>query len=196
VDASLGEFWSKSPWTIPQEGHNLSAYERNKTWMNIQGKQFVDLSYFMGTDSDGDGRGVVAGDFRNTGQMDLLVRQVSGGPVLLFENQFPARHYLTLSLRGTRSNRQGIGARIEAYAGKLKVVRELYPADGFRAQMASQVHLGLADNPTIDRLVIRWPCGDTQVLTDLAVNRHVVITEGRSGADAVEAVTPGKAIEP
>ena len=63
-----------------------------------------------GTDNDGDGRCVVAGDFRNNGQLDLVVRQVGGGPVLLYENEFPKAHYLTVSLRGTKSNRLGIGA--------------------------------------------------------------------------------------
>jgi hypothetical protein len=196
IDKSLGEFWSESAWTIPIGGHNLSAYERDKLWLNIKGKQFLELSYLMGTDNEGDGRGIVAGDFRNTGQQDLVLRQSGGGPVVMYENQMPPRHFLTVTLRGTRSNRLGIGARLVAHAGGQKLVRELFPANGFRAQMASQVHLGLADAEQIDRLVIQWPSGQTQELTNLAVNRHVVITEGRQGADAVEEVIPGKVIQP
>src|SRR5262249_53226806 len=106
------------------------------------------------------------------------------------------RHFLTVTLRGKKSNRLGIGARLVAHAGGQKLVRELYPSNGFRAQMAAQVHLGLADADEIDRLVIQWPSGEIQELTNLAVNRHVVITEGRQGANAVETVIPGNVIAP
>jgi hypothetical protein len=100
LDKSLGEFWVSNPWTIVSSGHNLSAFERDRTWLNVQGKDFLDISYPTGADSDGDGRCVVAADFRNNGRLDLIVRQVGGGPLLLFQNNFPQRHYLTVSLRG------------------------------------------------------------------------------------------------
>ncbi len=196
IDAELGEFWTESPWQIGIDGHNLSAYERDKTWVNVKGKQFLDMSYLMGTDSDGDGRGVVAGDFRNTGHLDLLVRGSGGGPVALYENQMTSGNYLTVTLRGTKSNRQGIGARLVAQAGGQQIVRELYPSNGFRAQMPSLVHLGLGSATRLERLVIHWPSGEVQELTGLAANRHVVITEGRRGVQAVETVVPGHTILP
>jgi enediyne biosynthesis protein E4 len=149
-----------------------------------------------GADSDGDGRSVVAGDFRNDGRMDLLVRQVGGGSVLLFENQFPPAHYLSISLRGTKSNRLGIGARISMNAADLKQVRELYPQNGFRSQIASRLHFGLGEQSRVDRLTIRWPSGEIQQLTDLAVDRHIVVEEGKEGAAAIEVVTPGSVIKP
>ena len=110
------------------KGHNLSAYERKRAFLNVEGKDFLDISYLTGADSDGDGRAVVAGDFRNDGRLDLVVRQVGGGPVLLFENQFPKAHYLTVSLRGTASNRLGIGARLTATVAGRDLTREALPA--------------------------------------------------------------------
>ena len=123
VDKSLGEFWVDDSWDIVREGHNLSAYERKRAFLNVEGRDFLDISYLTGADSDGDGRSVVAGDFRNDGRLDLVLRQVGGGPLLLFENQFPKAHYLTVTLRGTASNRLGIGARLIASAAG----RELDP---------------------------------------------------------------------
>jgi hypothetical protein len=196
LDRSLKEFWSENPWDIVREGHNLSAYERDRVWFNVGGKRFLDLSFLSGADSDGDGRGVVAADFRKTGQLDLIVRQVGGGSVLLFENRLPRRHYLTVSLRGTKSNKLGIGARLVAEAGGRQVVRELYPHNGFRGQMPALVHFGLADAARVERLSIRWPSGETQVLTDLRADRHVIITEGKRGAAAVEEVVPGRTVAP
>jgi enediyne biosynthesis protein E4 len=196
LDSSLGEFWVENPWDIISRGHNLSAFERNRVFLNVQGRDFLDISSLTGADSDGDGRSVVAADFRNNGQLDLLVRQVGGGAVLLYENQFPRRHYLTVSLRGRRSNRLGIGARLKAYVGGRQLVRELYPHNTFRSQMPARVHFGLGDASAVDRLMIRWPSGDVQELTGLAADRHVVIEEGKSGPDAVEVVMPGQTIRP
>jgi hypothetical protein len=62
--------------------------------------------------------------------------------------------------------------------------------------MPSRLHLGLGEARYIDCLEIHWSSGAVQELTSLAINRHVVITEGRRGADAVEEVTPGKTIQP
>jgi hypothetical protein len=196
LDRKLGEFWSTNPWHIISEGHNLSAYERKRVYLNVGGQDFLDVSGLSGADNDGDGRCVVAGDFRGVGQMDLVVRQAGGGALLYYQNQLPRRHYLLVSLRGHKSNRAGVGARLVARVGGRQVVRELYPHNGFRGQMPALVHFGLADAARVERLSIRWPSGETQVLTDLRADRHVVITEGKRGAAAVEEVVPGRTVAP
>jgi hypothetical protein len=198
LDPSLKEFWSTNPWDIVTGGHNLSAFERDRMWFNIRGKHFLDVSYLSGTDNDGDGRGVVAADFRNCGQMDLIVRHVSGGPVLLYENKMPRKHYLTVSLRGTKSNKRGIGARLVAKANGQQIVRELYANNSFMGQAPPQVHFGLAEATKLDELSVLWPSGETQLFTNITADRHIVITEGKDGNDAIETVipAPGKIIEP
>jgi hypothetical protein len=196
VDQRLGEFWVENPWAIFEQGYNLSAYERKRAYLNVHGGDFLDISFLTGADGDGDGRSVVAGDFRNNGQLDLVLRQVGGGPVILYENQFPRRHYLEVSLRGTRSNRLGIGARLIAKVGGRQLVREMYPLNSYRSQMPNIVHLGLGDDRRVDELRIRWPSGQEQVLTDLAGDRHILVEEGKAGDAAVEAIEPGKTIRP
>lgn len=196
VDDGLNEFWVGNPWAIVQDGHNLSAFERNRVYLNVGGKEFVDVSGISGADSDGDGRAAVAADFRNIGMPDVIVRQVGGGPLKLFENHFPKTHYLTVSLRGSESNRRGIGARLTAEAGGRTIVRELYTANTYKSQTPPQVLFGLADNDTIDKLTIRWPSGKVQVLTDLSADRHVIINESTESSAAVETVIPGTTIRP
>jgi hypothetical protein len=199
VDSSLGEFWVHNPWDIASS-FNLSSYERTRVFINVPGRNagrdFLDLSYLAGADSDGDGRSVVAGDFRNNGRLDVVVRQVGGGPVLLYQNDFPQRHYLKVSLRGRQSNRLGIGARLTATVQGQALVRELYPHNSFRAQMPTVVHFGLGAADRVDRLVIRWPSGEVQELRDLAGDQHIVVEEGKKGRAAVEVVKPGKTIRP
>lgn len=196
LDPKLGEFWVGNPWEIVKEGHNLSAFERNRMYLNVAGREFVDVSHLSNADSDGDGRGVVAADFRNTGMPDLVVRQVGGGPLLLFENRLPPAHYLKVTLRGDTSNRRGIGARLTAEVNGRKIVRELFPANGYQSQGPSQIHFGLGRDTRIDKLTIRWPSGRVQELTAVDSDRHVVIDESKSGPDAIETVTPGQTIRP
>jgi enediyne biosynthesis protein E4 len=203
LDQKLGEFWVENPWDIIDYGHNLSAFERKRCWLNVRGKDFLDISYLSGADNDSDGRGIVAGDFRNNGRLDLVVRQVGGGAVLLYENHFPQRHYLKVSLRGRpdpaarpTSNRQGVGARLIAEVNGQKLHRELFPHNTFRSQMPTHVHFGLGDAGAVDKLTIRWPSGNVQVLTDVPADRHIVVEEGKEGKDAIEIVVPGRTMRP
>jgi hypothetical protein len=208
VDKELKEFWVENPWHIVQEGHNLSAYERKRLFMNVPAsahtsadsafgmRDFLDVSFLSGADNDGDGRSVIAGDLRNNGRVDLVLRQSGGGSVYIYENNFPQRHYLKVSLRGTKSNRLGIGARLTATVGGRNLVREQYPANTYRSQMPNIVHFGLGDAAQVDRLVIQWPSGAKQELTNLAGDRHILVEEGRVGAGAVEVAVPGKTMRP
>ena len=196
VDETLGEFWVGNPWQIISDGHNLSSFERNRMYLNVGGKEFLDVSHLSGADSDGDGRSAVAADFRNTGMPDLIVRQVGGGALQYFENRMPPAHALRVTLRGEKSNRQGVGARVTARVGARTITREMYPANGYRSQSPNQVHIGLGADPRIDELTVAWPSGTVQTFRDVAADRHVVIDEAVAGDAAVELVTPGQTIRP
>jgi hypothetical protein len=178
ADQRLKDWWVENPWQINIQGKSLSGYERNRLLLNARGETFYDVSALTAADSEGDGRSVVAVDFTGDGMEDLIVRQAGGGPLLLFENRFPKAHWLRVSLRGAKSNRLGIGARLVAKAGGQQMVRELYPVNGFKAQGPAHVHLGLGQSETVDRLTVIWPSGLTQEFTDLATDRAILIREG------------------
>lgn len=207
LDPTLNEFWSENPWHIIAHGHNLSCFERNRLWMNVGGQGFVDLSHLTSADSDGDGRAVVGGDFRNIGKIDLLVRQSGGGAFLYFENNFATRHYLKVSLRGKvdeaaqkagkpTSNRQGVGARLVARVNGHDIVREVFPANSYVSQAPLVAHFGLGEATQVERLTIRWPSGNEQILSNLAADQHVLVSEGKEGSSAVEVVIPGRVVAP
>jgi hypothetical protein len=185
-----------NPWEIIAHGHNLSAFERKRAFLNVKGQDFLEISHLTGADNDGDGRAVVAADFRNIGMLDLITRNVGGGSLLLYENRLPRKHYLKVSLRGQKSNRQGIGARLTVSVKGQQQVRELYPANTYFSQAPSMVHFGLAEAKVVDKLTIRWPSGKVQVLEGLAADRHIVVDEGKDGSSAVETVVPGRTIAP
>lgn len=178
LDEELGEFWVGNPFDIFRE-HNLSSFERNRTYLNVKGRGFLDISYLSGTDIDSDGRCVLALDIRNRGRLDLVLRQVGGGPIRIFENRLPQANYLKVSLRGTDSNKLGIGAKLVAHVGGRQIVRELYPINTYRSQSPAHIHFGLAQAAKVDRLTIYWPSGAEQQLVDLPANRHLVVEEGQ-----------------
>ena len=193
LDKSLKEFWVTNPWHIVAHGHNLSSFERQRMYFNQKGKDFLEVSHLSGTDNDGDGRAVVAGDFTGRGQLDLLVRQAGGWPLLLYENRLPRRHSLTVTLRGDKSNRWGIGSRLTATAGGLTQTREMYPINTFKSQAPNRVHFGLGDSATVDVLTVRWPSGKVTRIKALAADRHVIIDEGD---ESVRTVVPGEPMDP
>jgi len=180
LDPSLNEFWVGNAFDIFQE-HNLSSFERNRTYLNSAGEGFLDISFISGADIDSDSRSVLALDTQNRGQLDLLLRQAGGGPFKILENQFPSANYLKVSLKGVKSNRLGIGSRLIAHVGDRRIVRELYPINSYRSQHPAHVHFGLATAEKVDRLVIEWPSGRTQEFIDLPINRHLVLEENEPG---------------
>ena len=176
LDETIGEFWEDSPWTISST-QNLSAYERNRAYLNHDGKNFFDVSHITGSDSDGDGRCVVAADLNNDGMNEIIVRQVGGGPLKIYENLFPIKNWLKVSLKGTESNSFGVGARLTIVAEGNTQVREMYPVNSYRSQAPNIVHFGLDEVAQIDLLEVKWPSGNIQKFRSIRVNRHILVEE-------------------
>lgn len=178
VDEDAGEFWIENPLMIPQRGENLSAFERNAFFMNVAGKDFINGSFASSIDIDSDSRSVVPADFDGDGAVDLMVGSVGGGPLRVFRNQLRQGNRLNIRLRGTTSNRSGIGARLVARIGDRQVVRDAIPHNGFMALGPPEVWIGAGDADKIDALTIRWPTGKIQEFRNIELNRRVTITEG------------------
>ena len=179
----LGEFWEESPWTIASN-ENLSAFERNRFYINFYGENFFDMSFISGTDTDGDGRSVISADLDNDGMNELIVRQVGGGPLKIFKNNFPKLNYIKISLRGVESNSFGIGSKIEINSLGKSYVRELYPINTYRSQSPSLAHFGLNEIKVIDEIKIYWTSGKIQSFSNIDVNQHLIITEGNKDYEA------------
>jgi hypothetical protein len=181
VDRKGGEFWVENPFDITSSGNNLSAYERNRMYLNIGGTDFLEVSFASDADIDSDSRAVIASDFDRDGAPDLLVGSVGGGPLRLFLNRFPGTNRrVRLDLIGVESNRPAIGTRVIAQIGNRRVVRDLFPANGGTGQAPVEMLLGLGQAERIDRLTLRWPSGKRQVFENLPVGSRITITEGQT----------------
>jgi hypothetical protein len=188
LDRDGGEIWVENPFDIPNSGINLSAYERNRVYLNLRGTGFIEASFATGADIDSDSRSVVAADFDRDGAPDLLVGSVGGGPLRLFRNRFsPASHAVRIELVGLESNRPAIGARVVAHAGGRQIVRDLFPENGSLAQGPPELLIGLGESTIIDRLTVRWPTGKLQEFRNVPADSKVTITEGQPKFEVVGA---------
>ncbi len=123
----------------------------------------------------------VVGDIDNDGDQDLFLVRGNNQACALFENVTSGRHWLTLQLHGTRSNRDAIGARVTLRANGRTQVRDLFPVSGcYAGQSDPRLHFGLGDATAVEGIEIRWPGGDAQTLTTAdigGVDGIVPITE-------------------
>ncbi|HEV3263444.1 MAG TPA: CRTAC1 family protein [Gemmataceae bacterium] len=115
-------------------------------------------------------------DFDGDGRLDIVANNFNDAPSY-FKNEFPRKNYIAFRLRGTRSNRDAIGALVKLYTGKEIMVRQVQAAGGYLSQSSKTVHFGLGDRRRIDRVEIRWPSGRRQTIKNPALNRRHDVVE-------------------
>jgi hypothetical protein len=109
-------------------------------------------------------------DFTGDGRLDIITSNFNDAPYL-FKNQFPRRHHVEFRLRGTRSNRDAVGAVVKLYVGNEVQVRQVQAAGGYLSQSSKTLHFGLGERAGIDRAEIRWPSGTQQTIERPAVDQ-------------------------
>ena len=178
LDQEAGEFWVENPRLLPEQKRNLSSFEPNRLYLNVDGRQFIDLSYESGAGIDADSRSSIVGDFDRDGDPDLLVCSAGGGPLRLFANEIPGSgHRVRVVLRGVHGNRRGLGARVVARCGKRKIARDLFSQNGFMGQGPLELLIGLGDAQQIDELTVQWQGGKLQRFMELPVDCRLTLTE-------------------
>jgi hypothetical protein len=175
------------------KGRSLSGYQRKRVWMNDGLGRFTDVAAVVGVNDTFDGRAAALADLRNSGALDVLVAN-QRGPLLFYRNEVdPSRHWIEFDLEGRRSNRDAIGARVELHWNGIVQRQEIMAASGFSAQNGRRLHFGLGAANRVERGVIRWPSGQTQVIESPAVNQLHHIVEAAGGPDATAAGTTSDA---
>jgi enediyne biosynthesis protein E4 len=122
-------------------------------------------------------RGSYILDYDNDGRMDVLVTAMGDRVFLLHNRDASGNHWLTLSLEGTQSNRDGFGARIKIVAGGKAHGAEARCQAGFLGTSDPRVHFGLGSAKTIDSIEIHWPSGAIQTLKNVAADQILKIKE-------------------
>jgi len=115
-------------------------------------------------------RGVAFGDLNNDGNIDAVVFNQNGPPSILLNDSKNFNHRVMFKLVGTKSNKAAIGARVTITAGGITQMREVKGGNSYVSQSDLRLHFGLGpDTAKIEKVVIRWPNGNTEELKDVAV---------------------------
>jgi hypothetical protein len=125
-------------------------------------------------------RCAVTGDFDGDGRLEVVTNNFNDQPYF-FKNRFPRKNYVAFRLRGTRSNRDAIGAVVRVYQGDRILTRQVPGACGYLSQSSRTVHVGLGERAAVDRVEITWPSGLRQRLDRVAVNAVNNVVEPGEG---------------
>jgi hypothetical protein len=153
----------------------------NSLFHNEGNGKFTDVT---GTAGDGfskpyAARGAAFADFDNDGNVDIVVANVGDPPLLLHNGGGSGNHFMNFKLVGTKSNRDGMGARIKLTAGGISQIREIAGGGSYLSQSDLRAHFGLGRSAKAETVEVIWPSGAHQVFHDVEPDKFYVIEEGK-----------------
>ena len=123
------------------------------------------------------GRGLAIGDIDNDGDSDMLLLNAGEPPVLLRNDGGNKNHWLGIRLIRSKSNRDGIGARVTISAGDQQRSREFVGGTSYCSASDQRLLMGLGKVGKVNSVIVQWPSGQVTTTKDLAVDRYLTIRE-------------------
>jgi hypothetical protein len=128
-------------------------------------------------------RGLAVGDLFNDGNMDVVIEDLDGKPMILRNHGVPGNHWVSFELDGTKTNRLALNARIKIVAGGMTQTGEIHSGGSYLSQSDLRVHFGVGSATKIDKVEIHWPSGLVENLTNVAADQHYNVLEGKGVVD-------------
>ena len=164
--------------------------ERNLAFRGTGSLEFEDVGQDWGLDHFGMSYAAAHADLDLDGDLDLVVANLDEG-VSIYENRVARSRSILLRLRGTSSNRFGIGSVVRLTTSTGDQVRQLQPVSGYLSSCGHVLHFGLGDSERVSQLAIDWPSGIRQTFRNLAADKIYTVTEsGEAFAAAPDDSTP------
>ena len=162
------------------EGFSFSGFERNKLYLNLGSKRFLDISGISGVDAIEDGRSAVFADFDNDGDLDIFLTNFQGRAQLLFRNEVGQDNsFIRITLEGTKSGHDAFGAvvRLKSSQGTLTKVKA--GGSGYLSQSDPRLLFGLGSDSKAEWIEVKWPSGTLTRLENVPANSSLRIVEGK-----------------
>jgi tetratricopeptide (TPR) repeat protein len=167
-----------------------SGYERNVFYANNRDGTFSDVSGAVDLDFIEDGRSFALADFDHDGRQELILKNRNSPQVRFLKNVIPdLPPSVSFCLRGTKSNRDAIGAVVTIETAAGHQTRILQAGSGFLSQHSKELFFGLGEMKLTVDASIRWPSGLVQRFSELPIHHRIFLEEG-SGSVQVEPFTP------
>ncbi len=164
----------------------ITYAERNLLFRNLRNGRFKEVGRRGGPGLaiEKVSRGLATADYDNDGDVEIVVTNMNDSPELLRHRRKNPHHSILVRTIGTRSNRDGVGAKVEVTAAGFSQYDEVRSGSSYLSSSDLRVHFGLGPATTVDRLLVRWPSGTTDVITRPPVDSVLVVKEGRGLAAA------------
>jgi hypothetical protein len=134
-------------------------------------------------------RGLAVADLFNDGNMDVVVNDLDGSPMVLKNRGIPGRHWVSFELAGTKSNRLALNARVKVIAGGMTQTDEVHSGGSYLSQNDLRLHFGLSSAAKIDSVEIHWPSGAVDHIGSLPADKYYSVLEG-------DGIVPAERIRP
>jgi hypothetical protein len=170
--------------------HLGSDYQEPRIlYHNLGNGKFRDISASAGPGitEPKSSRGMAVGDFWNDGRISAVVSNMNAAPGLLVNQVGNENHWVAVETKGTKSNRDGLGARIRVKVGGRVLLDEVRSGSSYISNSDRRVHFGLGAANKIDWIEIRWPSGLLEMFENPKVDTLLKITEGSGKAVAAQA---------
>ena len=153
--------------------------------MNTGDGRFVNVSDRCGNGLSiaSTSRGSAFDDLDGDGDIDVVIMNWQQEPTILRNDSATGNHWLRVRLRGTGTNRDGVGARVRVTSGDLTQIDEVHSGRGYQSHYGTTLHFGLGKRDNVDRIEVRWVGGRTDVVEQVAADQHVTVIERGSTAE-------------
>ena len=170
--------WNAINELIRSDGR-WSGYERNIAYLNNGDGTFSNVSGVVGLDFVDDSRSFALADLDHDGRLEVILKNRTAPQLRILRNVMgEIGHSISFRLRGTKSNRDAIGAAVTVDAGEHRQTKYLQAGSGFLSQHSKELFFGIGNVAGTIRATIRWPSGLTQTFQQLPVNQRIEIDEG------------------
>jgi Flp pilus assembly protein TadD/peroxiredoxin len=179
-----GDAWSAINEFIRSD-HSWSGYQRNNFYVNNRNGSFTEAAGILGLDFLDDSRSFALADLDHDGRLEVVVKNRNTPQIRVLHNQLnPLGSTISFSLKGTKSNRDAIGAVIELETEQGRQRNSIRAGSGYLAQHSKALCFGLGAAQTSVRATVLWPSGAKQVFDNLPPAHRIKIKEGSSTFEA------------
>jgi hypothetical protein len=158
---------------------NLVIEQPNTVFRNLGGMKFAALTTEAGLTAQPPARhrGSAVGDLNGDGKLDVVVSAINAPAEIWVNQSAGTNHWIEFKLQGTKSNRDGIGARIKVVTKSGAQYNHMTTSCGYASSSAGPVHFGLGTNASADLVEIHWPSGIVQQMKDVAGDQVLLVKE-------------------